>query len=90
MKEFFEFVYDNPLNEDGSPKKNNSLGVFEHVYGEMYDAFEYKIILKNQLNEFCILHGTEVIGLGVRQKISLLKDDEMVKAYIFLRGLSEN
>lgn len=54
MKEFFEFVYDNPLNEDGSLKKNNSLGIFEHVYGEMYDAFKYKIILKNQINNIKI------------------------------------
>ena len=54
MKEFFEFVYENLLNEDGSSKKNNFFEIFEHVYGEMYDAFKYKIILKNQINNIKI------------------------------------
>jgi len=57
-----KYVYDNPKNEDGSDKENESLGDFEIIYGDMHDYSFSVLAIDNQNGRIYNIVGDEVSG----------------------------
>ena len=84
----YEWVYDNPINEDGNVKPNIFLGEFNLIDGKM-DDYSYDVIVRfTKNNKLYILHGREVSGFyhpkegGVKHILEPLEDNYYVKMYL--------
>lgn len=84
----YKYIYDQPINKDGTQKENELLGEFELIDGAM-DDYSYEVIVMDKKdNKPYILFGRERSGFHYPEKggtihmLENLLDNKFVKAFI--------
>jgi len=82
MEEVYERVYDDPLNNDGTPKENKLLGKFEILEGDMSD-YSYEVYGRGEDGILYKIIGIEIsfYNGGTKNFIKKLEDTEDVRVF---------